>query len=216
MSQSSASISPSQNHSVAFFAVGFSQEADAVLRQVAYEIQTGYRSYPSVSLFVESLEMTRNGWILLALGSSIADEALNVSRLRMLDRFCPIVGVAAHSSLEAGDFQQIGLNSIYAFSELANREQLREELSSLLASANRQRQLEQNSLDARERLEHATAKEAEVLDLIIQGRKNREIAELLGITVRAVEDRRFRLMRKLKVESVAELITVAIQAQYAQ
>jgi len=216
MSQFSRSIPASQTPSAAFFAVGFSPDADAVLRQVAYQIQTGYRSYPSVSLFLESLEVTRNGWILLSLGSSAAEEALNVSRLRMLDSHCPIVGISTMRSLEVTDYQQIGLNAVYEFSQLTNHERLKEELTSILSETEFRRQLEQDSRAALTRLQLATAKEAEVLDLIIDGRKNREIAEELGITVRAVEDRRFRLMRKLKVDSVAELITIAVQARYAE
>ena len=67
--------------------------------------------------------------------------------------------------------------------------------------------------DAAARMKHATEKELEVLDLIMAGRKNREIAAALGITVRAVEDRRFRLMKKVQVESVAELVATAVQAR---
>lgn len=64
------------------------------------------------------------------------------------------------------------------------------------------------------RLKSITQKEADVLDLVISGLKNKEIAEKLSITTRAVEHRRFRLMEKLEAKSVAELIATAITARY--
>ncbi len=50
----------------------------------------------------------------------------------------------------------------------------------------------------------------EVLDLVMAGKKNKDIADQLGITIRAVEDRRIRLMKKLQVDSLAELVELAI------
>lgn len=63
--------------------------------------------------------------------------------------------------------------------------------------------------DVRTRLAALTPKEREVLDHIATGRTNREIADTLGLSVRAVEDRRARLMRKMEVNSLAELIALA-------
>lgn len=57
-----------------------------------------------------------------------------------------------------------------------------------------------------ERLSRLTPKEHEVLDLISDGKTNKQIADALYLSVRAVEDRRARLMKKLEVGSVAELI----------
>lgn len=60
--------------------------------------------------------------------------------------------------------------------------------------------------EADARLAALTAKEREVLDAVVAGRTNREIADVLGLSLRAVEDRRARLMRKMRVGSVAELV----------
>lgn len=60
----------------------------------------------------------------------------------------------------------------------------------------------------RARLATLTPKEREVLDQIAAGRTNREIADGLGLSVRAVEDRRGRLMKKVGANSLAELIAL--------
>ena len=51
-----------------------------------------------------------------------------------------------------------------------------------------------------------TDKEREVLALIAAGRTNREMADELGLSLRAVEDRRARLMKKAGARTAAELV----------
>jgi FixJ family two-component response regulator len=55
-----------------------------------------------------------------------------------------------------------------------------------------------------------------VLDLIAAGRTNREMADALGLSVRAVEDRRARLMKKANAGSVAELVRHIVASQKAE
>jgi DNA-binding CsgD family transcriptional regulator len=47
--------------------------------------------------------------------------------------------------------------------------------------------------------------------MIISGKTNKEIAEILVISPKTVDKHRTRLMNKLKVHSVAELITYALR-----
>jgi len=69
----------------------------------------------------------------------------------------------------------------------------------------------QGELDAlRARFETLTGKEREVLEMIRDGRPNKEIATRLDITPRAVELRRAGLMKKLGVGSLSELLRLAI------
>ena len=64
----------------------------------------------------------------------------------------------------------------------------------------------------RERLGQLTQREREVLDLVVAGRMNREIAEALDISIKTVEAHRARLMEKLEVGSVAELVQAVVAA----
>jgi DNA-binding NarL/FixJ family response regulator len=57
-----------------------------------------------------------------------------------------------------------------------------------------------------------TGRQREVLQLIAEGRVNKEIATILNISVKTVEFHRGRIMGKLGVHSVAELIRWAVQA----
>lgn len=57
-----------------------------------------------------------------------------------------------------------------------------------------------------------TDREMEVFRHLALGRRNREIAEALGISVKTVETHRARLMLKLGIDNLAELVKAAIRA----
>ena len=56
-----------------------------------------------------------------------------------------------------------------------------------------------------------TSREREVLQLLAEGRANKEIASALGITTKTAETHRARIMAKLEVHSIAELVRYAIR-----
>lgn len=63
------------------------------------------------------------------------------------------------------------------------------------------------------RLATLTQREREVMDLVVLGRKNRQIAEALGISVKTVEAHRARTMEKMDVSSVAELVQATLSSK---
>ena len=68
------------------------------------------------------------------------------------------------------------------------------------------------NLDAKQaRLALLTHREREVMQLVISGKINRIIAEELSIGVKTVEAHRARIMEKLGVGSLAELVQIAMQ-----
>ena len=62
------------------------------------------------------------------------------------------------------------------------------------------------------RLAQLTQREREVMDLVCAGRLNREIAEQLDISIKTVEAHRARIMEKLEVSSLAELVQTRLGA----
>ncbi len=56
-----------------------------------------------------------------------------------------------------------------------------------------------------------TPREREVVKLIAEGNSVKEIAALLGLSVKTIEAHKFNLMRKLNIHNKAQLVTYAIQ-----
>ncbi len=67
-----------------------------------------------------------------------------------------------------------------------------------------------------QRLAGLTQREHQVMDLVAQGKLNKEIAFGLGIAEKTVKNHRASVMEKLQVESVAELVRSLTTLQMSQ
>ncbi len=57
-----------------------------------------------------------------------------------------------------------------------------------------------------------TPREREVFELVIRGKTNKEVANALGATERTIKAHRHRVMEKMQVQSLAELVSLAERA----
>ncbi len=78
----------------------------------------------------------------------------------------------------------------------------------------RQKRAEQEAVLAR--LALLTPREREVMDLVIAGKLNKVIARQLGLSPKTVEFHRSHIMKKMKVNSVAELVALVISVAKEQ
>jgi FixJ family two-component response regulator len=67
--------------------------------------------------------------------------------------------------------------------------------------------------EIRERAALLTPAERTVMNLIVQGKPNKVIAKQLNTSIRTVESRRHEVFTKMGVESVAELVRLAIEGE---
>jgi RNA polymerase sigma factor (sigma-70 family) len=87
-----------------------------------------------------------------------------------------------------------------------DHEQLIASIRDALDIAARDRSRAAEARNVRSRIARLTAREREVLDRVVEGRHNREIALELGISPRTVEVYKSRMMEKLQVERLPDLV----------
>jgi two-component system response regulator TtrR len=92
-----------------------------------------------------------------------------------------------------------------------------ENLLALIASAAQRgaahRQHAARRLSASARRATLTPREREVIDRVIAGRRNKQIAEDLGISVKTVEIHRARAMEKMGARTIAEVVQMMVEAK---
>jgi DNA-binding CsgD family transcriptional regulator len=56
-----------------------------------------------------------------------------------------------------------------------------------------------------------TPRERETVQLVAEGKSNKEVAEIFGISVKTIETHRAAIIRKLRLDSLAALVRYAIR-----
>jgi FixJ family two-component response regulator len=120
-------------------------------------------------------------------------------------RSIPVVMVSGHADVRIA-VEAMTLGAVTLLEKPFRLDELLANVRKALEKDAAERAARAQTADAAARLAALTAKEREVLELIAAGKTNREMADQLGLSVRAVEDRRARLMKKVNAGSVAELV----------
>jgi two-component system response regulator FixJ len=184
----------------------------AVLRSLTALVEVVFpkvKAYGSAAEFLVAYQSPCPGCLVL----DVAMPGLNgleLQRKLTQDKIdLPIVFITGHGNV------QMAVNAMQAgavnFLEKPFREQelwdsIRKALE--LDAQNRRRKARRQRVE--ERLALLSEGERSVLNLILEGKLNKEIAAELGLSNRTVEDRRARLMKKMGARSVAELVQLAM------
>lgn len=78
------------------------------------------------------------------------------------------------------------------------------------------RYLDGRSGTSKDKSDSLTSREREIVQLLAEGKSNKEVASILGISVKTAETHRATVMRKLKMDSFADLVRYAIRTKIIQ
>ena len=122
----------------------------------------------------------------------------------------PIVMVTAHGDVSAAR-ASLKSGAVDFLEKPLDNAQLISAVRTALERDERERASARESAELQQQIERLTPREREVLDGVLAGRHNREIAAALGISARTVEVYKARVMAKLGVERVPELVRRVLQ-----
>jgi FixJ family two-component response regulator len=121
----------------------------------------------------------------------------------------PVIFITAHADVPMA-IRAMKSGAVEFVEKPFNRQTLLEKIQRAIKDDIARRALLADREAIQARFRTLTDKEREVLNLIMDGRPNKAIANLLDITPRAVEMRRASLMRKLGTRSVVEMMRLAL------
>lgn len=133
------------------------------------------------------------------------------------ERSCevPVIVVSGHADVPLA-VEAMRRGALTVLEKPFSLEQLKTHIQEAMELDQSRREVRKLRDLARERLASLTQREREVLDLISRGQTNKQIAAELHLTLRAIEDRRARLMRRMGVNSLAELLSLVQQASLGE
>jgi FixJ family two-component response regulator len=184
--------------------LGVRQMIARMVRSVGLQVQ----SYACVKDFLEQFSSSQPGCLVLDVrmpgesGLELQDH-LAGSNVRI-----PIVFITGHGDIPMSVRAMKG--GAVDFIEKPFQDQvLLDAIHAALGRDAEWRQAEAARVDARARLATLTPREREVLELVVAGLANKQIAARLGTVEQTVKLHRGRVMAKMQVDSVAQLVVAA-------
>lgn len=179
-----------------------------LLRAAGYDVAT----YQSARELLEHLPDDRTpGCILLDVRIPGQSGPELQDRLNELGSLLPVVFLTGYGDIPTS-VQTIKAGAVDFLTKPVSRDKLLDTIEGALARHKRIRE-ERSQLDAlRDLVGSLTPREREVFEQIVRGRMNKQIAHELGATERTIKAHRHRIMEKIKVQSLAELVLVAERA----
>ena len=178
------------------------------LKKAGYEVAT----YPSAQHLLDRLPSeTELGCILLDVRIPGLSGPELQTRLGELGSTLPIVFLTGYAEV------QTTVRAIKAGAEdVLTKPVSSEELLGAIERALAQHQVtrsQREKLDVvRAHIAKLTPRERAVFELVIRGKTNKQVASVLGTTERTIKAHRRRVMEKMQVQSLAELVSLAERA----
>ena len=172
---------------------------------------SGYRvaTYPSAATFLENYRLESGACVVLDVrmpGTSGLELQQEISRR---GRSIPVIFVTGHGDVPMA--VQAIKHGAFDFVEKPFKDEV---LLALIEKATKSdaalRVEDAQRQSAAARLATLTQREREIMERVVAGKRNKAIAEELGISVKTVEIHRSRVMEKMGAESLAALIQMVM------
>jgi RNA polymerase sigma factor (sigma-70 family) len=167
----------------------------------------GYRVavFPSAERFLASYRPGRNACLLLDVRMPGLSGIELQAELNRRGDAIPIIFITGHGDVPMA-VEAVKMGAYDFIEKPCADDQLLALIERVSSESAPARQEQAQRLLAAVRLRTLTDREREVLDLVVVGKKNKQIAEGLGISVKTVEAHRARAMEKMGATSIAEVV----------
>jgi FixJ family two-component response regulator len=185
----------------------FRTAVSRLLRAAGHQVKV----FASGSEFVRSLPATGPGCVVADLQMPGLDGLELQAALAGSDNPLPVLFLTGHGDIPTS-VHAMRLGAEDFLTKRAPREALLDAVSRALARDARERAERARVRQARARFDALTAREREVLEHVLRGQLNKQIAADLGIHERTVKLHRTAITTKVGVQSVAELTQLWLEA----
>ncbi len=198
------SLSPSAPDQIVYIV----DDDEALRDSLAWLLDSaGYatESFESAEGFLETYSESMAGCLLLDVRMPGMSGLELYERLREMHATLPVVFITGHGDVPMA-VAALKRGAADFIEKPFNDEAMLKLVEQCLANEREHRCRRRQDAEVARRLDQLTQREREVLELIIVGKLNKQIADTLGISIKTVEVHRARVMEKMGVQSLAELV----------
>jgi FixJ family two-component response regulator len=170
------------------------------LRAADYRVET----FGSAEEFLSHPRSEAAGCVVLDLQMSGPSGLELQEALAQAEEPLAVVFLTAHGDISSSVRAMKG-GAVDFLTKPVRGDELIEAVERALTQQDADRQTRRKKREWRARYESLTTREREVFRLVVSGRPNKQIANVLGISERTVKAHRGQVMHKMKVQSAAEL-----------
>lgn len=182
-----------------------------LLGSAGYTVQ----SYASASDFLASVDAEAEGCLILDLAMPEMDGLALQQALSARASLLPVIFLTGHGDIDSG-VRAMKLGAADFLTKPVDAERLLDAVAQACASNRRARDADLELATIRQRLASLTPRETEVLNLIIEGMLNKQVAAALGAAEKTVKVHRARVMAKMAVRSLAALVRSVDRVRQAE
>jgi two-component system response regulator FixJ len=193
------------------FVVDDDQAIRSSLKWLIESVGLVVETYATADEFMNSYYPGRAGCLLLDVRMP------GMSGLELQEHFAknavniPIIIITGHGDVPMA-VRAMKAGAVDFIEKPFNDELLLESIRNALALDVRQREVQSQRAQIAARLAHLTPREHEVMEMVTEGRSNKEIALNMGVSSKTVEAHRARVMEKMRAGSLAELVRMVMVA----
>jgi two-component system response regulator FixJ len=185
----------------------FLKSVSRLLRAAGHSVQT----FDSAKKFLEHLGPEMSGCVLTDLQMPGLNGLELQEALAQSANPLPVVFLSAQGDIPT-TVKAMRRGAEDFLTKLGPKEKLLDAIGLALKRGARERKERERRRELRGRFDALTPRELEVLEHVVRGKMNKQIADDLGINERTVKLHRTNLTRTLQVQSVAELTRLAAEA----
>jgi RNA polymerase sigma factor (sigma-70 family) len=178
-----------------------------LIESVGMQVET----FDSAQAFLDAYYPARGGCLLVDVRMPGMSGLELQAYLRRREIGIPVIIITGHGDVSMA-VKAMKVGAVDFIEKPFDDEELLNSIRNALQHDQKQRVLRAQRDDISARVAELTPREHEVMTLVTDGKSNKEIAVELGVSAKTVEVHRARMMDKMRADSLAELVRMALLA----